>query len=76
MTTTLHGKSLIAGHLVEESGRKFRALSPLNSEPLEPAFHECTAPAVERALTLADEAFATYGRTTAEDRAVFPQSHR
>jgi NADP-dependent aldehyde dehydrogenase len=74
MTTSspsLHGKSYLAGVLVEENARTFHAISPLDSEPLEPAFHECTEAAVDRALTLADEAFGVYRRISAEDRARF-----
>jgi NADP-dependent aldehyde dehydrogenase len=71
MSTLLHGKSYIAGVLVEENARSFRAISPLTSEPLEPAFHECTGDAVERALTLAEEAFVSYRQISAEARAAF-----
>ncbi len=71
MTTPLHGKSFIAGVLVEENARTFQVISPLDSEPLEPVFHECTGAAVDRAMALAEEAFAVYRRVPAEERAAF-----
>jgi NADP-dependent aldehyde dehydrogenase len=70
-TTPLHGRSFLGGALVEENARAFQAISPLDSQPLEPAFHECMETAVDRALTLADEAFAIYRRTSPEQRAAF-----
>ncbi len=71
MTTTLHGKSSVAGVLVDENARAFRATSPLDSQPLDPEFHECTVAAVDAALVSAEEAFAIYRRTTPEARAAF-----
>lgn len=68
---TLHGKSLIAGIPTETSVRSFRAISPLDSSELEPAFHECVHEDVNRALTLAEEAFAVYRKIGAEERAAF-----
>lgn len=67
----LHGKSLIAGAPAETSARSFRAVSPLDSSELEPAFHECVAEDVNRALTHAEEAFPIYKKISAEDRATF-----
>ena len=69
--TTLHGKSLIAGKPAETSARAFRAISPLDSSELEPAFHECVPEDVNHALTHAEEAFAIYRHTSAEARAAF-----
>jgi alpha-ketoglutaric semialdehyde dehydrogenase len=71
MTPLLHGKSYIAGVLLDDNARSYRVVSPLTSEPLEPEFHECTGAAVERALTLADDAFVTYRALSAEKRAEF-----
>jgi alpha-ketoglutaric semialdehyde dehydrogenase len=71
MTPLLHGKSYLAGVLLDENARAFRVVSPLTSEPLEPEIHECTAAAVDRALTLADDAFVTYRTLSAEKRAEF-----
>ncbi|HEY3898330.1 MAG TPA: aldehyde dehydrogenase (NADP(+)) [Chthoniobacter sp.] len=71
MEMFLHGKSIIAGKPVETSGRGFRAISPLDSSELEPTFHESPLEDVNRALTLAEEAFATYRHVGAEARAAF-----
>ncbi len=68
---TLHGKSLLAGQPATHSTRSFRAISPLDSTELEPAFHESPPEDVERALAHAEEAFGRYRRTPAEERAVF-----
>ncbi|HYR58017.1 MAG TPA: aldehyde dehydrogenase family protein, partial [Chthoniobacteraceae bacterium] len=53
---TLHGKSLIAGVLADKSTRTFHAVSPLDNQRLEPAFHESPTDDVDRALQLADDA--------------------
>ncbi|MEQ1862273.1 MAG: aldehyde dehydrogenase (NADP(+)) [Chthoniobacteraceae bacterium] len=68
---TLHGRSLIAGQLTTSSARTFHPVSPLDSRPIEPAFHECTLDDVDRALWQAEEAFAIYRKTSAETRAAF-----
>jgi 2,5-dioxopentanoate dehydrogenase len=65
----LHGRSIIAGHLSSTTGRTFRPVSPLDSQELEPSFHEGTLDDVEHAARHAEEAFAIYRRTTAEQRA-------
>ena len=66
---TLHGYSFIAGQLTTSSARTFHPISPLDSQPLEPAFHECTHADAERALWQAEEAFTLYRQTSAEQRA-------
>ncbi len=71
MTPSLHGKSIIAGAIVQDYARTFQAISPLDSQPLEPAFHECMGSAVDRALETAEDAFVIYRRTSAEARAAF-----
>lgn len=65
----LHGKSLIAGAPLADSSRTFHAVSPLSGDRLEPAFHEVGEAEVDRALVLAEEAFAVFGRASAEARA-------
>jgi NADP-dependent aldehyde dehydrogenase len=67
----LHGKSLLAGVPATTSARTFRAPSPLDSQELDTVFHESPLEDVERALTFAEEAFGTYRRTTAVQRAAF-----
>jgi NADP-dependent aldehyde dehydrogenase len=66
-----HGKSFIAGVLCGDGARSFHAVSPLNGERLEPAFHEATEPDVDRALVLADTAFSTLRKLDASARAAF-----
>jgi len=65
----LHGKSFIAGAPLADSARTFHAVSPLTGDRLEPAFHEVGAAEVDRALILAEEAFAIFGHAPAEQRA-------
>jgi NADP-dependent aldehyde dehydrogenase len=67
----LHGKSLLAGVLLEPGARSFHAVSPLDSQRLEPAFYEGSTADVDRALTLADDAFELYRRVGADARAAF-----
>jgi NADP-dependent aldehyde dehydrogenase len=67
----LHGQSFIAGALAEPHGHGFRPTSPLDSQPLDPAFYEATNEDVDRALHHADDAFSNYRRSTAEARAAF-----
>ena len=71
MTSSLHGKSFVAGVLFEPAGHSFRAVSPLDSQQLEPDFHDATLEAVDQALNAAEDAFVTYRRTTPEQRAQF-----
>lgn len=67
----LHGKSLIAGVAGEKSARTFHAVSPLDGQRLEPAFHESPLDEVDRVLVLADDAFADLRVAGAEGRALF-----
>jgi 2,5-dioxopentanoate dehydrogenase len=67
----LHGESFIGGHLSRGSGETFRAMSPLDSTPLEPAFYRAGTNEVDAALDLAQAAFETFGRTTGEQRGTF-----
>ena len=71
MTSLLHGKSIVAGVPVEAAGRPFRAVSPLDSQQLDPEFQEGNLDAVDHALNAAEEAFIHYRRTTPEQRAQF-----
>lgn len=67
----VHGKSLIAGVPIASDSRPFYALSPLTGEELEPPFHEAGEAEIERALDLAEHAFAFFGTATTEVRAAF-----
>lgn len=65
----LHGKQLIDGAATAEGKQTFTAVNPAGGETLQPAFAEATAAEVDRALGLADEAFAALRGATAEKRA-------
>ena len=65
----LHGKNFIGDQLASGSGETFRAVSPLDSTPLEPAFHAADLQAVDAAMQLAEAAFAAYRQTTGAQRA-------
>lgn len=67
----LHGQSFIGDALSPGSGETFRAISPLDSAVLEPAFHTATIKEVDAAMNLAEAAFATYRETTGAQRAAF-----
>ncbi len=67
----LHGKNFIGDQLASGGGDTFRAISPLDSTPLEPAFHAADRKAVDTAMQLAEAAFAPYRQTTGAQRAAF-----
>jgi NADP-dependent aldehyde dehydrogenase len=67
----LHGKNFIGDQLESGRGDTFRAISPLDSQPLEPVFHAADPQDVDAAMQLAEAAFATYGQTTGAQRADF-----
>jgi NADP-dependent aldehyde dehydrogenase len=71
MMHSFHGRSVIAGQLSTTEGRTFRAVSPLDSQELEPVFYEGNEQDVEHALRQAEEAFAVYRQTAPEARAAF-----
>jgi len=68
---SLHGRNLLGGVPLDSAGHPFHAISPLTGETLEPAFLEASLAEVDRAVTLADDAFGIYGKKSAEERAVF-----
>jgi len=67
----LHGKSFIGGALSAGTGETVRAISPLDGQPLEPAFHAAGAAEVDAAMEEAEAAFAAYRETTGDQRAAF-----
>lgn len=67
----LHGKNFIGDQLASGGGDTFRAISPLDSSPLEPAFHAADLKSVDTAMQLAEAAFASYRQTTGAQRAAF-----
>jgi alpha-ketoglutaric semialdehyde dehydrogenase len=67
----LHGQSFIGDRLSGGNGDTYRAVSPLDSSTLEPAFHAATEQDVDTVLRLADTAFSTYRESTGAVRAGF-----
>ncbi len=67
----LHGQSFVGDRLYSGGGEKFRAVSPLDSERLEPAFCAASLGEVEAAMVLAQAAFESFRRTSGEERAIF-----
>src|SRR5262249_27939282 len=56
----LHGKNFIGGNLSSEGSATLSAVNPTSVEQLQPLFHEANEPELNRALSLAEEAFETY----------------
>jgi alpha-ketoglutaric semialdehyde dehydrogenase len=67
----LSGRSVIGFQSGAVTNEIFRAVNPMNGEELEPAFFGATLDEVDRAATLAHEAFATYNRVSGRNRGVF-----
>ncbi|MDB6116712.1 MAG: aldH [Verrucomicrobiaceae bacterium] len=68
---SLHGNHLIAGKPVAPEGPTFNAISPNNSQPLEPAFGDATEAQIDAAFQAAEEAFDGLRTATPEIRATF-----
>ena len=68
---TFTGYSFIGSGRSTGSSATFHALAAATGEALEPAFHSATPDELERAVTLATEAFTPYSHTTPEKRAAF-----
>jgi NADP-dependent aldehyde dehydrogenase len=64
----LHGKQIIGGQ-VSAAGPSFRAVNPATSAQLDPPVHEATAGEADRALRLAEEAFADFRAREPRERA-------
>jgi 2,5-dioxopentanoate dehydrogenase len=69
MTLAVTGELLVGATDVRGSAGSFRAYAPTLGVPLEPAFGAASTVDVERACQLAADAFASYARTSAEQRA-------
>lgn len=65
----LNGRSRIGYGLGAESGERFYAVNPSNGAELQPAFFDASDEEVRRAAELAAEAFSSYSRLSAADRA-------
>lgn len=72
MADSLHGKQIIGGQAqCSAPDQCFKAFNAATGEALEPSFCEATAADIDRALTLAEEAFEPYRLLPAEKRAAF-----
>jgi len=67
----MHGKNIIGGETSSQGTRTFAAVNPASGADLAPAFHEATDNEVNRAVELAEAAFAEYRRKTPEQIAGF-----
>jgi NADP-dependent aldehyde dehydrogenase len=68
---TLTGKLIIGASDVAASEGTMKALNPATNQPIEPDFALGGVAEVDRAATLADEAFDSYSHTSLADRAAF-----
>jgi len=69
----LTGRSIIGFHEGVEASERFYATNPATGQPLQTGFSPATADEVERAVQIASEAFAVYGRTSGKQRGAFLQ---
>jgi 2,5-dioxopentanoate dehydrogenase len=67
----LHGKNLVGYREADSGSYTFVAVNPNTQEALDTTFHEASEEEVNRAMTLAAEAFLTYRRMATEKRAAF-----
>jgi alpha-ketoglutaric semialdehyde dehydrogenase len=71
---SLNTKSLIGSDRLPDGDDVFYAIDPRLDEDIEPAFAEATKDQVDRACSLAAQAYDSYARTTPADRATFLHS--
>ncbi len=67
----LTGLSFIGSQRGSRDGASFQAFAPQTGEPLQPVFRAATPQELERAATLATEAFTSYSQTSGKTRAAF-----
>ena len=67
----LSGRSIIGFQSGAVMKEVFNALNPKSGERLEPGFFAASPDEVDRAVSLARQAFATYDRVSARDRGAF-----
>ncbi|GLK56801.1 NADP-dependent aldehyde dehydrogenase [Methylopila capsulata] len=68
---SITGENLIGASAVRGTGESFQAIEAATGEPIAPAFGGASLEDLDRALTLASEAFGTYSETDLETRAKF-----
>ena len=67
----LVGRSIIGGQSGKGREEAFRGVNPASGEPLAPDFFSATPEEVSRAVELAQQAFAAYGRVSGRDKGRF-----
>lgn len=67
----MNGLNILGAATSNGTGKTFQARSPLDSSLLPETFYEAGPSEVDQALTLAEEAFVTYRRSTGEARGAF-----
>jgi len=67
----LHGKNFIGDRLSSGGRETSQAVSPLDSQKLDPSFSHADTKDVDAAMELAEAAFHTYSQTTGSERASF-----
>jgi 2,5-dioxopentanoate dehydrogenase len=67
----LHGGNILGEEVSRAGSATFRGVNPATGAALEPEFHEATSAEIDRALTLAEEAFAAYRKTPPQEIARF-----
>lgn len=63
---TFHGKNFVGAQLSAEGGKTFFGVDPRTGKQLNTAFHQASAPEIDRALELAGAAFTTLRQCSAD----------
>jgi alpha-ketoglutaric semialdehyde dehydrogenase len=67
----LHGANILGGETSRAGSTTFHGVNPATGAALGPEYHEVTAAEIDRALTLAEQAFAAYRKTPPHEIARF-----
>ena len=67
----LEGYSIIGSSRSTDTGGAFQAKNPATGEALEPIYYAATTKELDRAISVANEAFTTYGESSSRVRSVF-----
>src|SRR5580698_8093009 len=71
MESSLLGQSFVGFHRTTDRGSSFRAVNPATRQELEPQFFSTTEEDLDAAVSLAEEAFRSYGSLPGAARAAF-----
>jgi alpha-ketoglutaric semialdehyde dehydrogenase len=67
----LEGLNFIGNELSGEGKEVFSAVNPATDKKLSPDFHEATSNEIDKAITKAEQAFATYCKKNGKEKALF-----